>query len=70
MIFLILFGYWIFSTLCLGLSILLSMLLSQEDNLDFECVIILVSISVFLGWLLLPAAGINYIYEKLKKKFT
>jgi nucleoside permease NupC len=67
MIFIILFAYWIFSTLCLGLSILLS---SQEDNFDFECVIIVGCISVFLGWLILPAACINYIYEKLKKKFT
>lgn len=70
MIFFILFAYWIFSTLCLGLSILLSILSSQEDNFDFECVISLVCITVFLGWLILPAACINYIYEKLKKKFT
>lgn len=69
MIFFILFAYWIFSTLCFGLSILLSILSSQEDNLDFDSVIILVCISVFLGWFMLPAACINYIYEKLKNRF-
>ena len=68
MIFLILFAYWILSTLCFGLSILLSILSSQEDNFDFECVISLVCISVFFAWLILPAAGIYYIYELLKKK--
>jgi ABC-type transport system involved in cytochrome c biogenesis permease subunit len=67
MIFFILFAYWIFSTLCLGLSILLS---SQGDNFDFEYVIIVACISVFLAWLILPAACIYHIYELLKKKFT
>lgn len=70
MIFFILFAYWIFSTLCLGLSILFSILSSQEDNLDFDSVIILGCISVFFGWLILPAACIYHIYELLKKKFT
>ena len=64
MIFIILFIYWIFSTLCLGLSIL-----SQED-FELEYGIIVGCISVFFGWLILPAACIYYLYEILKKKFT
>jgi hypothetical protein len=65
MIFFILFAYWIFSTLCLGLIILL-----QGDSFDFEYVITVACISVFLAWLILPAACIYHIYELLKKKFT
>jgi hypothetical protein len=62
MIFIILLVYWIFSTLCLGLSIL-----SEEDN--FEYGIVVGCISVFFGWLILPAACIYHVYKILKKKF-
>lgn len=61
MIFLILFIYWGFSTL-FGLSVV-----SEKDS--FEYGIVVGCISVFLGWLILPAVCLYHLYKSLKKKF-
>lgn len=63
MIFIKLFIYWIFSTIFIRQSLILS-----GDNLKTR--VIIGNISIFFGWLILPAACIYCIYKILKKKFT
>lgn len=62
MIFIILFIYWIFSTIFVGLS-----LISEKDSPEIG--VIVGFISILFGWLILPVAILFDIYERLKKKF-
>lgn len=61
-IFIILFAYWIFSTIFVGLSFL-----SEKDSPEIG--VIVGFISVLFGWLILPIAILFYIFELLIKKF-
>lgn len=62
MIIRILFIYWIFSTIFVGLS-----LVSEKDSPEIG--VIVRFISILFGWLILSVAILFDICERLKKKF-